>query len=79
MMLQWVAAYPIPVNKGIDAAIKVLDSPAFKPNRSSRQPRIGMAFTGQGAQWHASRCFIDANPPSSPLRPGRKKNKKGDY
>ncbi|KAH6623651.1 hypothetical protein F5144DRAFT_540013 [Chaetomium tenue] len=50
----YVAAYPVPVTKGVDAVIRALDSPAFKPSRNLRRPRIGMVFTGQGAQWHAT-------------------------
>lgn len=49
----WIAAYPVPVMGGFEAVIQTLRSPKFKPSRSSRQPRIGMVFTGQGAQWHA--------------------------
>lgn len=49
----WAAAYPVPVTQGVEAAIQALNSPKFKPYRSSRRPRIGMVFTGQGAQWHA--------------------------
>lgn len=49
----WTAAYPVPVTAGFEAVIKTLRSPKFKPSRSSNQPRIGMVFTGQGAQWYA--------------------------
>jgi acyl transferase domain-containing protein len=49
----WAAAYPVPVIAGFDPVIQTLRSPKFKPSRSSRQPRIGMVFTGQGAQWYA--------------------------
>ncbi|CAN8099325.1 unnamed protein product [Discula destructiva] len=49
----WVAACPVPVTKGIDAVIRALDTPTFRATRNSRRPRIGMVFTGQGAQWHA--------------------------
>ncbi|EAQ83181.1 hypothetical protein CHGG_09585 [Chaetomium globosum CBS 148.51] len=49
-----VAVYPVPVTKGVDAVVRALDSPAFKPSRNSRRPRIGMVFTGQGAQWYAT-------------------------
>ena len=59
----WVAASPVPNTEGIDAVIQALQSPKFKPSRSSRRPRIGMVFTGQGAQWHAmGRELIDAYP-----------------
>jgi len=52
-LFPWVAAHSVPFTQGIDEVIKALDSPKFKPSRTSRQPRIGMVFTGQGAQWHA--------------------------
>ena len=59
----WVAAHPVPVTEGIDAAIQALQLPKFKPSRSSRRPRIGMVFTGQGAQWYAmGRELVDAYP-----------------
>ncbi|PTB67225.1 hypothetical protein BBK36DRAFT_1158066 [Trichoderma citrinoviride] len=59
----WVAAHPIPVTEGIEAVVSSLQSPKFKPYRSSRQPRIGMVFTGQGAQWWAmGRELCDAYP-----------------
>nr|UWV21337.1 polyketide synthase 4 [Chaetomium globosum] len=35
-----VAVYPVPVTKGVDAVVRALDSPAFKPSRNSRRPRI---------------------------------------
>lgn len=46
----WVAAHPVPITEGIDAVIPALQLPKFKPSRSARRPRIGMVFTGQGAQ-----------------------------
>lgn len=49
----WTAAYPVPVTAGFKTVIQTLRSPKFKPSRSSHQPRIGMVFTGQGAQWYA--------------------------
>ncbi|KDN68946.1 putative beta-ketoacyl synthase domain-containing protein [Colletotrichum sublineola] len=59
----WIAAYPVPVAAGFDTVIRTLRSPKFMPKRSSRQPRIGMVFTGQGAQWHAmGRELIAAYP-----------------
>ncbi|GIJ86782.1 polyketide synthase [Aspergillus pseudoviridinutans] len=59
----WVAAHPVPVTEGIDTVIQALDSPKFKPIRSSRAPRIGMVFTGQGAQWYAmGRELVNAYP-----------------
>ncbi|KAH0494008.1 hypothetical protein TgHK011_000645 [Trichoderma gracile] len=59
----WVAAHPVPVTEGIEAVVNTLQSPKFKPSRSSRRPRIGMVFTGQGAQWWAmGRELRDAYP-----------------
>jgi acyl transferase domain-containing protein/NADPH:quinone reductase-like Zn-dependent oxidoreductase/SAM-dependent methyltransferase len=49
----WIAAHRISLTHGLDQTISDLGSPHFKPVRTSRQPRIGMVFTGQGAQWHA--------------------------
>ena len=49
----WVAANRISLTRGLDQVINNLDSPHLKPVRVSRPPRIGMVFTGQGAQWHA--------------------------
>ncbi|KAL4893539.1 putative polyketide synthase [Aspergillus ambiguus] len=55
-LFQWVAAHQVRLDKNsrLDAAIEALDSPRFKPSRrASDSPRIGMVFTGQGAQWYA--------------------------
>lgn len=55
-LFQWVAAHQVRLEKDgtLDAAIQVFDSPRFKPGRRpSSRPRIGMVFTGQGAQWYA--------------------------
>ncbi|KAB8201414.1 hypothetical protein BDV34DRAFT_237643 [Aspergillus parasiticus] len=49
----WVAAYPVPITQGLDGVAKVLETPKFRPSRPSQSPRIGMVFTGQGAQWYA--------------------------
>jgi acyl transferase domain-containing protein/NADPH:quinone reductase-like Zn-dependent oxidoreductase len=49
----WTAALTVPTTEGIDAVIQLLRSPKIKPSRSSRRPRIGLVFTGQGAQWYA--------------------------
>ncbi|KAI1134071.1 putative FSP1 [Hypoxylon sp. FL0543] len=48
-----VAAHVVPFTQGIGEVLKALESPKFKPSRTSGRPRIGMVFTGQGAQWHA--------------------------
>lgn len=59
----WTAAYPVSITEGNAPIAQLLKSPKFKPTRSSRRPRIGMVFTGQGAQWHAmGRELIDAYP-----------------
>ncbi|KAI0432409.1 putative polyketide synthase [Xylaria sp. FL1042] len=57
-LFQWVAAHQVRLEKdedgALNAAIQLLDSPRFKPGRRpSNHPRIGMVFTGQGAQWYA--------------------------
>ncbi|KAF2019472.1 putative polyketide synthase [Aaosphaeria arxii CBS 175.79] len=55
-LFQWVAAYQVRLNNHgtLDAAIQALDTPRFKPaRRPANSPRIGMIFTGQGAQWYA--------------------------
>ncbi|KAK3167997.1 Type I Iterative PKS [Lepraria neglecta] len=63
-LFPWVAAHRVPFSRGIDEVTKALESPRFKPVRGSRRPRIGMVFTGQGAQWHAmGRELIISYPP----------------
>jgi acyl transferase domain-containing protein/NADPH:quinone reductase-like Zn-dependent oxidoreductase len=48
----WVAAHVVP--NSVASVIETLRSPKFKPSRTSTAvPRIGMVFTGQGAQWFA--------------------------
>ncbi|CAM1507801.1 Fc.00g046490.m01.CDS01 [Cosmosporella sp. VM-42] len=62
-LFPWVAAYPVPLTQGIGEIITALDSPKFRAARTSRRPRIGMVFTGQGAQWYAmGRELITAYP-----------------
>ncbi|KAL4971435.1 hypothetical protein BDW66DRAFT_165239 [Aspergillus desertorum] len=49
----------------LEQVIRCLDAPQFKPVRlpGDKVPRIGMVFTGQGAQWHAmARELIDVYP-----------------
>ncbi|KAF4962500.1 hypothetical protein FSARC_9423 [Fusarium sarcochroum] len=59
----WAAAYPVPVTPSFEDVVQTLRSPKFRPSRSSRQPRIGMVFTGQGAQWYAmGRELIESYP-----------------
>ncbi|KAF2139471.1 uncharacterized protein K452DRAFT_232273 [Aplosporella prunicola CBS 121167] len=52
-LFPWVAAFPVPFTKGVGEVVTALSSPKFRPSRTSRRPRIGMVFTGQGAQWYA--------------------------
>ncbi|KAF3480538.1 uncharacterized protein GIQ15_05885 [Arthroderma uncinatum] len=53
-IFSWISAYPVPISQGFDGVSKALESPKFKPSRSSQErPRIGMVFTGQGSQWYA--------------------------
>ncbi|KAF5549511.1 acyl transferase acyl hydrolase lysophospholipase [Fusarium mexicanum] len=55
-LLQWVVALQVRLEKNgtLDTAIQALDPLRLKPSRrGSDIPRIGMIFTGQGAQWHA--------------------------
>ncbi|KAH6850667.1 hypothetical protein B0I37DRAFT_396989 [Chaetomium sp. MPI-CAGE-AT-0009] len=50
----WVSAHVAAYSDDLDQVVRSLDAPQFKPVRlPSRAPRIGMVFTGQGAQWHA--------------------------
>ncbi|KAK4064095.1 uncharacterized protein Triagg1_9251 [Trichoderma aggressivum f. europaeum] len=59
----WVAAHQVRLEVNgdtgldshpLDAVIEAFDSPRFKPSRTpTSQTRIGMVFTGQGAQWNA--------------------------
>jgi acyl transferase domain-containing protein/NADPH:quinone reductase-like Zn-dependent oxidoreductase/ubiquinone/menaquinone biosynthesis C-methylase UbiE len=60
----WVSAHTVQYLDSLDQVIQGLDAPQFKPVRlPSRPPRIGMVFTGQGAQWHAmGRELIQAYP-----------------
>ena len=50
----WVSAHVVPCSDSdLSLAIESLDAPQLKPARlESRPPRIGMVFTGQGAQWY---------------------------
>ncbi|EFX05061.1 polyketide synthase [Grosmannia clavigera kw1407] len=60
-LFSWVAAHQIRLDRdgrgssSLKAVIQALDAPNFKPIRRATDspPRIGMLFTGQGAQWHA--------------------------
>lgn len=64
-LFPWVAAQQVRLNgNSLDSVIQALDSPGFKPVRTgTRRPRIGMVFTGQGAQWWGmGRELIDKYP-----------------
>lgn len=58
-LFPWVAAHQVRLDTEtdghpLDAVIEAFDSPRFKPGKTpTGQPRIGMVFTGQGAQWNA--------------------------
>ncbi|PWY79152.1 polyketide synthase [Aspergillus heteromorphus CBS 117.55] len=59
----WIAAQPVPTTTGLAGVIQALSTPKFTPRRTTKAPRIGMVFTGQGAQWHAmGRELIAAYP-----------------
>ncbi|KAL4925328.1 type I polyketide synthase [Aspergillus undulatus] len=61
--LPWVLAQTIPVQDGLRGACLALDSIEATPQRSINAPRVGMVFTGQGAQWYAmGRELIAAYP-----------------
>ncbi|RDW83572.1 type I polyketide synthase [Aspergillus mulundensis] len=52
-LFPWVTARSVPVQDGVREAIRALNFPMPVPRRATRVPRIGMVFTGQGAQWYA--------------------------
>ncbi|KAK8010514.1 hypothetical protein PG990_009479 [Apiospora arundinis] len=60
-LFPWVSASAADSVSGL---ITALDNAGSQPRRASGQPpRIGLVFTGQGAQWHAmGRELIDAYP-----------------
>ncbi|KAE8141613.1 hypothetical protein BDV38DRAFT_268399 [Aspergillus pseudotamarii] len=64
----WVSAHTVQwsYNENVlEQVIQCLDAPQFKPARlpGDKVPRIGMVFTGQGAQWHAmGRELLEAYP-----------------
>lgn len=59
----WVAALQIPVQRGAKEVAQALESQGRPPCRTTKVPRIGMVFTGQGAQWHGmGRELIAAYP-----------------
>ncbi|KAI0478559.1 putative polyketide synthase [Xylariaceae sp. FL0804] len=55
-LFQWVSAHQVRLDENgtLEGTIQTLDTPRFKPSRRPADaPRIGMVFTGQGAQWYA--------------------------
>ncbi|KAH7327102.1 beta-ketoacyl synthase domain-containing protein [Rhexocercosporidium sp. MPI-PUGE-AT-0058] len=49
--------------RGSSELIPALAGNEITPSRSTKEPRIGFVFTGQGAQWHAmGRELLDAYP-----------------
>ncbi|KAL3429943.1 hypothetical protein BDV09DRAFT_200122 [Aspergillus tetrazonus] len=57
---QWTAVYPAVDS---DSLVQALERNQFLVGRASQTPRIGMVFTGQGAQWYAmGRELIEAYP-----------------
>jgi acyl transferase domain-containing protein/NADPH:quinone reductase-like Zn-dependent oxidoreductase/NAD(P)-dependent dehydrogenase (short-subunit alcohol dehydrogenase family)/2-polyprenyl-3-methyl-5-hydroxy-6-metoxy-1,4-benzoquinol methylase len=64
-LFPWVAANVVRFrNNNIDEVIQSLESPQFVAVRMpAHRPRVGMVFTGQGAQWHAmGRELMDMYP-----------------
>ncbi|KAL4940241.1 hypothetical protein BDV06DRAFT_224294 [Aspergillus oleicola] len=49
----WLAAHQFPIQNGLKEVQKCLESPKLTPRRTTSIPRVGMVFTGQGAQWYA--------------------------
>ncbi|KAL4953386.1 hypothetical protein BDW69DRAFT_184521 [Aspergillus filifer] len=49
----WVAALHVPVRQGLQKALSTLSAVRLCPRRTTEPPRVGMIFTGQGAQWSA--------------------------
>jgi len=56
----WVATF---AGQSIEGLAKVIDSGKVKPAKTSKSPRLGFVYTGQGAQWWAmGRELIDVYP-----------------
>ncbi|KAL4803093.1 hypothetical protein BDV18DRAFT_163154 [Aspergillus unguis] len=49
----YIAAHHVPVKNGVENAIEIIGSPKFSPVRTTGTSRVGLVFTGQGAQWYA--------------------------
>jgi acyl transferase domain-containing protein len=59
-VLSWKVAIPA---RSSAELIPSLAGTSITPSRSTKEPRIGFVFTGQGAQWHAmGRELFDAYP-----------------
>jgi acyl transferase domain-containing protein len=59
-VLSWKVAVPTGNSKYL---ISTLAGSTVVPSRSSKEPKIGFVFTGQGAQWHAmGRELLEAYP-----------------
>lgn len=56
----WVATL---AGQSIEDLVKAIDSGKIKPAKTSKSPRLGFVYTGQGAQWWAmGRELIDVYP-----------------
>jgi acyl transferase domain-containing protein len=59
-LFPWVTAVRA---RSLEELANRLNEPELKAIRSTRKPRLGFVFNGQGAQWHAmGRELIDAYP-----------------
>lgn len=59
-LFSWVTAVRA---RSLEELANRLDEPEVKAIRSTKKPRLGFVFNGQGAQWHAmGRELIDAYP-----------------
>nr|AEJ54468.1 reducing polyketide synthase [Dolichousnea longissima]AEJ54469.1 reducing polyketide synthase [Dolichousnea longissima] len=59
-LLPWKATY---IADSLTSLISKLETPDLPPLRSTKVPRVGFVFTGQGAQWHGmGRELLGSNP-----------------